>query len=193
VPFNNKKKLQRQYNREWAQWFVFGAALGWPLATRLGRWAQTNPGGVPVTPHHRWMEDNFVVEAGYTTRKAFRRWAGLTMICTGYLMASYMSNPMIFNNRDYTRPDFKPKAAMIKDDSMLHDPTAVRQMQVAYTDVEFDPVNKRKSSLYRLFFPQDANYDVIENPYSGTDPNASYNPADGSFPTINNSFADHKA
>ena len=51
----------------------------------------------------------------------------------------------------------------------------------------------RKSSLYRFFFPRDANFDVKINPYSGSDPNNSYNPADGAMPTINNSFADHKA
>lgn len=97
------------------------------------------------------MEDFFVVEHGYTTRKAFRRWAGVTCLFTGYCLASYMSDPMVFYNRDYTRPDFKPKAAMVKDESMLYDPVAVRQMQVTHHGA--DPANKGKSSLYRLFFP----------------------------------------
>ena len=143
-------------------------------------------------PLNRWVDEHPNVAAGHAAKRAFRRWAFATCCVTGYAVATYMSDKSIVENRDYARPDFKPKAAMVKDQSMTYDPQVLEQLE-AHTRGGTTAADKGKSPLYRLFRPQDANWDVRSNPYSHSDPLASYNPADGSFPTLNNPYADHKA
>ena len=36
------------------------------------------------------------------------------------------------SNREYTRPDFKPKAAMVKDESMNYDQKSLDQLNKLY-------------------------------------------------------------
>lgn len=36
------------------------------------------------------------------------------------------------SNREYTRPDLKPKAAMVKDESMLYDQKSLDQLNKLY-------------------------------------------------------------
>ena len=207
VPYNNKSQLVAEYRAEWIQWFLMGGLLGWPLGTRVGRWAQTYQGGVPVVPYNRWVEEWPNVDAQRTTRKFFRRYAFGTCFITGFALAKYMTDTGRLRNRDYTRPDFKPKAAMVKDTSSQYDTQALSQLQQAYSGYQdpgivnsttfanhphLDPSNKRKSTHYRFFFPLDANYSTQTNPYSGSDPLARFDPVTGSFPTLTNDYADHK-
>lgn len=106
---------------EWAQWFLIGGALSWPLAMRFGNWAQTYQSGVGVVPYNRWVEEWPVVEATRTVRKFFRRYAYGTVFVSGFVFATYMTDPGKTKNKDYNRPDFKPKAAMVKDDVLQTD------------------------------------------------------------------------
>ena len=43
-------------------------------------------------------------------------------------MATYMSDNSKLRNSWYTRPDFKQKAAMVKDESMIYDEAALKQL-----------------------------------------------------------------
>ena len=113
------------------------------------------------------------------------------MAVSGYCLAHYMTEHGRFQNRDYARPDFKPKAAMVKDQSMLYDDKVVEQMNSAYKGGE-DKMNKGKSPWYRLFRPRDANYETRKTPYTGQNPAFSFNPKDGTFPVINNTYEDHR-
>ena len=74
---------------------------------------------------------------------------------------------------------------------MLYDEQHVAQLNSLYKSKR-DPEDTKKSTLYRFFFPLDANYETKRNPYSGAEPLTSVNPRDGSFPMINNDYADHK-
>ena len=67
VAYNNRNHLIVEYRIIWAQWFVLGGVLGWPLATRLGRWAQTSQGGVPAVPMPRFVDENPNIHATRTT------------------------------------------------------------------------------------------------------------------------------
>ena len=208
VPYNNKSQLVAEYRAEWLQYFLIGAALGWPLGTRVGRWAQTYQGGVPVVPMNRWIEEWPNVEAGRATRKMFRRYAFGTCFVTGCALAVAFTDTGKMRNRDYTRPDLKPKAAMVKDSSALYEPRALSQLQQSYVindrgtgivnsttfanDPELEPSNRRKSTAYRFFFPLDANYSTYTSPYSGADPLQSLDPQTGSFPTLINDYDDHR-
>lgn len=67
VPYNNKSHLIAEYRIIWAQWFILGGVLAWPLATRVGKWAQTTPGGVAVTPMPRYCDEWPNINATRTT------------------------------------------------------------------------------------------------------------------------------
>lgn len=81
-----------EYRVIWAQWFVLGGVLAWPLATRVGRWAQRTPGGAAVTPIQRYIDEYPNVEISRTTRKYFRRWSMLTCFVSGCALAQYMTD-----------------------------------------------------------------------------------------------------
>ena len=107
---------------QWAQWFVLGGALGWPLATMLGRRGQRYQGGVPAIPQNRWIEEHHDVRVGKTTTRLFRKYAFATCFLTGFCLATYMTDTAPLRDADYTRPDFGPKAAMVKEHIPRYDP-----------------------------------------------------------------------
>ena len=45
----------------------------------------------------------------------------LTCFVSGFALAQYMTDTGALSNREYQRPDFKPKAAMVKDTSTMYD------------------------------------------------------------------------
>ncbi len=71
--------------------------------------------GVAVYPIQRWVHDHPNVHPMRTTWKFFRRYAFFTCFTSGYMLAEYMSNREIMSNEWYTRPDLKPKAAMVHE------------------------------------------------------------------------------
>jgi hypothetical protein len=50
-----------------------------------------------------------------TTHKFFRRYSLVTMCIGGFALARYMVDDRTLNDQFYTRPDFKPFPAMVKD------------------------------------------------------------------------------
>ena len=100
-------------------WFGFGAILGWPLAVFVGKFSQTSYGGVPVYPNHKYITENVEYDVTKYTRKKFRKFAFLTCCITGATLANTMADSSKLQNKFYNRPDFKPKAAMVKDDPMV--------------------------------------------------------------------------
>ena len=83
---------------------------------------QSTRGGTPKVPHNRIVHDHIEVQAWKQPKKIFRRTSFMVMMFSGYCLAHTMTDQGRLKNRDYSRPDFKPKAAMVKDDSMLYDP-----------------------------------------------------------------------
>jgi hypothetical protein len=51
--------------------------------------------------------------------------------------------------------------------------------------------DRKKSSWYRLFFPNKADYTLKENPYVGIHKDDVYNPATGFYSSIHNHYRDH--
>ena len=89
----------------------------------------------------------------------------ITVFVSGFLFAQYMTDTGPTKNMDYQRPDFKPKAAMVKDTSMLYDEKTEQQIK-AYYKLRSDPEARKRSTWYRFFFPLDADYSVTPNPWS---------------------------
>ena len=127
VPFKNYKELRDDYRREFIINFLAGAMLGWPLAVIIGRRATTYQGGVGVVPYQRWVHDWPNVCATRTNRKFFRRYSLLTMCVTGTMFARQFTDNTGLKNEWYTRPDLKPKAAMVNDPTD-YDPQALKQL-----------------------------------------------------------------
>jgi len=50
------------------------------------------------------------------------------MFIGGFTLARYMVDDAPLNDQFYTRPDFKPKAAMVNDTSMYYDDEAYQQL-----------------------------------------------------------------
>ena len=103
-----------------------------------------------------------------------------------------MADDSKIKNHLYDRPDLKPKAAMVNDTSMLYDDDVYKQMLQSNYNTEKSSEYK-KSSLYRLFRPLNADYDTKDNTYvdrgaSGTN----YVPSSGRFPLHTNTYADHE-
>ena len=158
IPYKNLLELRTEYRIEYAQWFLLGAAVSWPIACMIGNRAQRYQGGAGVVPYQRAVEEWPNVHATRTTRKFFRRYAFGTCFIVGNLLAGYMTDTSRLSNEWYTRPDLKPKAAMVKDDSMLYEADVVNQMKQQHYNTVTD--DHKKSNWYRMLFPLDANYDT---------------------------------
>ena len=101
VAYNNKNHLTMEYRFVWIQWFALGGALAWPLATRVGKWAQTTPGGVALTPNPRYCDEWPNIHATKTTKKLFRRWSLATCFVSGFCLAHYMTDTGALSNKEY--------------------------------------------------------------------------------------------
>ena len=176
---------------QWCGWFLVGGVLSWPLATRVGKFFQSTWGGVPVVNWARFRDTYIDQYPSRAVQKMFRRGAYGTVFASGFLLAQFMAPWDGFANREYQRPDFKPKAAMVKDTSMHWDDQANEQLKKMYK-YRSDPEARKRSTLYRFFFPLDADYSVEKNPWANSDPLSSVNARDGSFPIYSNNYADHK-
>ena len=191
IPFKNLRAMQHEYHLAFAQWFAAGALLSWPIACAIGYRMQSYQGGVGVVPYQRICEEYPVVRPNHAARKWFRRYAfGLTLV-GAYCFANYMTDDNKMHNEWYSRPDFKPKAAMVSDSSAMYDDQVYKQMQGEFHNTASRDESK-KSSVYRFFRPLNADYDTVNNPYAGRT-TANFNPEGGKFPTLTNDYADHEA
>lgn len=129
VPFKNHMQLKKQWRSEFWLWFFIGAAACWPLAIVIGRRSMTSVGGVALAPRQRWVHDWPNVHPNRTTFRVFRRYALGVMIIGGTIAGRSMADMSKMENSWYTRPDLKPKAAMVDDDEVTHyDNVAYKQL-----------------------------------------------------------------
>ena len=143
-------------------------------------------------PYQRICEEYPVVRPNHHAKKFFRRYSiGLTI--TGGLFAAYfMPDDNKLRNEWYTRPDFKPKAAMVKDESMIYDKQVMTAMKSTnYNENAAD--ERKKGSLYRFFRPLNADYNTVDNNYIGRNGQPNFNPEGGKFPTLTTDYTDHEA
>jgi hypothetical protein len=127
VPWKNYRTLRDDYRRAWLVNFFIGAGLAWPVAVLVGRRATVSQGGVAAVPIQRWIHDWPNVNPMRTTWKYFRRYSALTCMVAGCVVANKFTDDSALYNQYYTRPDLKPKAAMVKE-STDYDSVAYQQM-----------------------------------------------------------------
>ena len=193
VPFKNIQQMKLEYRIDYYTWFGIGAVLSWPLACMVGYRAQRYQGGVGVVPYQRWVEDWPNVTETRQAQRWFRRYAFYTCILGGFAMATYMSDNSKLRNSWYTRPDFKQKAAMVKDESMIYDEAALKQLyQQNYNASSGD--EKKKGDFYRVFRPLNADYNTVDNHYAGREHTTNFRALEaGKFPTLHHDYSDHEA
>ena len=194
VPWKNYRELRDKYRRQWILNFLIGAALPWPIAGLVGRRAMVSQGGVAVAPIQRWVHDWPNVNPTRTTWKYFRRYSLLTMIVAGTCCARTFTDDSPLKNQYYTRPDLKPKAAMVKE-SHDYDPVAYKQLlQQNYSKYKTNKAGEdyKKSGWFRLFRPLDADYETKVNLYDGREASTNFYAANGGgFPTLHHDYSDH--
>merc|ERR1739838_1107893 len=74
------------------------------------------------------LEEYPVVKPAHHARQDFRKYSIAVTLLGGFAFASYMTDNKI-RNEWYSRPDFKPKAAMVNDTSTLYDDKVFAQMK----------------------------------------------------------------
>lgn len=136
---------------------MIGGVLSWPLAMAMGRRAQVYQTGVPVSPYMRFLPDFPKVHPNATTWKYFRRYAAGTFILCGYTFATYVTDTTNMRDDWYTRPDFKPKPAMVKDNTSFDDVVYQQMLQHNYDQFKLHNSSK-DSTLYRLLWARDADW-----------------------------------
>jgi len=107
----------------------------------------------------------------------------------GFTFARYMTDDTAFNNDYYTRPDFKPFPAMVKEPTE-YDKEVYEQL-LAKNYGQFK--EKKKSTLYRLLWPNHADFTPRTNRFASRENFENYNYETGAFPTYNHSYQDHLA
>ena len=87
----------------------------------------TTQGGVAKVPQQRWVHDHPNIHPNRTTFRAYRRVSFCVMFVCGNVLARHMANWEGLKNSWYTRPDFKPKAAMVSE-TTDYDSVALKQV-----------------------------------------------------------------
>jgi hypothetical protein len=109
----------------------------------------------------------------------------------GLLFANLTVSKDIMNDPWYSRPDLKPFPAMIPKEDI--DPMDRQVLEAHYQKYrnERNKELRKKSSWYRLFFPNNADYTPVENPYAHTHRHNVYNPTNCYYPSVTNQFRKH--
>jgi hypothetical protein len=191
VPFKNLAKLKSNYRAEYLTYFVLGATLSYPVAIAIGKRAMVSQGGVALTPRQRWVDNFPNISPNRTTYRFFRRYClGFMFIC-GNVMAQYCADATPLKNDWYTRPDLKPKAAMV-DDQTDYDDVAYQQL-LRKNYGQYKSEERKKSSLYRWLFNKNADFTPKTNLFLNRDGSQNYQYKSGQFPTLHHTYHDHKA
>ena len=170
---------------------MLGSVLAWPVAVLVGRRAKHYQFGVPVVPtlHSRFSHDFVNVEPAKASRSFFRWYAVGTSILMGFAFAwCTVDNRQKAQNSWYNRPDFKPKAAMVKyDDDDVTENSMARAVYIRHRHLD----DTKRGNFYRYFFSQDADFTLKNNPYRNAHHDDVYNPAKPYYSTYANSYRDH--
>lgn len=187
VPFKNMVKIRDDYRKHFYFNMAVGCLLFWPVAALVGRRAQTYAGGVAVVPYQKFVPSFPNVNPNRTTNKFFRRYSICTSLFCGFFFAKYMTDDSGLKNNWYTRPDLKPKAAMVHE-NFTYDETALKQLMAQ----NYGQGEERKSFFKRFFNPRTANFETKVDLYGGRDYSQNFYAKDGGkFPTLTHDYQDH--
>jgi hypothetical protein len=127
-----------------------------------------------------------------TAMKRFRVGYYGTRFLGGYALYRLFRDRSALRDDYYTRPDFKPKAAMVPESN--YDKRAEAQVRQLYSPWYFFfgiNYDHKTSWFKRLFNPNDADFTPKIDLYRPRE-NAQYRHRDGAFPTHLHDYMDHK-
>ena len=109
------------------------------------------------------------------------------------MFASYTVSEKLLQNRWYNRPDLKPYPAMVPKDGMDITERSIYEnhYQSFRNKIKGKEEDRKRSSWYRLLFPNKADYTVKSNPYAYYHRDDIYNPENGYVSSIHNHYRDH--
>ena len=189
--WKNQRETKNQYQFTFWTNAMIGGFLTVPLAVWVGRRAQKYQGGVPIIPYQRFVHDFVNLDPGYHTRKTFRWYFFGTCFIGGLSFAYYTVRENIKNDGWYSRPDTRPFPAMVPRESMdVTERTMLESHYQSFRNKQYAE-NKKNRTWYRLFFPNDAKFDVRENPYDQTHRENVYNPANNYYARPSNHLRHH--
>lgn len=91
----------------------------------------------------------------------------------------------------YSRPDLKPFPAMVPKETMdITERTLYETHYQTFRNKQYES-EKKKRTWYRLFFPNDADYTVSNNPYTQTHRENVYNPANNYYALPGKTYRHH--
>jgi hypothetical protein len=160
--------------------FLIGAMVVCPAAVFVGRFMRVTPGGVTKIylpkNYHRFPNVNPDAHA----RNYFH--LGFFGTCfAGGLLSVILLTPDLRRDEYFSRPDFKPSTPMVEDTPDVK--KAKEELYLAEYNQETTPIFK-KTSFYRLFRPNAADYCIRYKDRSDTDhPGNTYNRTIGAFPS----------
>lgn len=151
-------------------------------------------GGVPAFPIQRFVDDFPNLEPGRHARKTFFFWSVGFSVVAGYVLAKWYCDWRPASNQWMNRPELKPYAAMIPDEYQGKDTVAYKTMleQEYWSQRQKDgKADTKRSSWYRYFFANDADFTIKSNPYAKHNKWDVYNPNDGYYVNPRGDFSDH--
>lgn len=83
----------------------------------------------------------------------------------GFAFARYMADDSLLKNEFYTRPDFKPFPAMVKEPTDYDEEVYQQLLTKNYT--KYKNTEYKKSPLYRLLYPNHADFTPKTNSFVG--------------------------
>ena len=115
----------------------------------------------------------------------------MTCAVGGFIFAYYTTDQRQMVNQWYNRPDLKPYPAMVPRECMdVTERTILEAHSIKFQNLRAKE-ERKKSAWYRLFFPNDADYNVKENPYALNNRENVYNPLNGYVGSFENHYRDH--
>jgi len=171
-------------------YFLGGCFIAWPAAMFIGRSAQTSRGGVPIVPTQRWIHNWPNVHPMRSTWRMYRRWVAYTLIVGGTLVAQSWHTRSYMRNDFYSRPDLKPKAAMVNSQN-TYDEIAYQQVLEQNYWRHAAAKDQNKSVLKRLFNPSDADFSPKSNLYRDRPGHFNFQTETGQFPNFSHNYSDH--
>ena len=179
-------------NAEFNRNFIYGMILSYPLAVYIGKKKQLKQ-GVPLVQKNKFIEDWVNVKPNWKTWRVWRKYTIGTMLVGGFIFAHIKTDWSVLHNEFYSRPDLKPYPAMVKEPTD-YDANAYQQLlEKNYYGQKQLQKEYKKSTWYRILYPEYADFTPRTNRFINRDPTTNYNYKTGAFPLYSQTYADHQA
>jgi hypothetical protein len=186
-PYKQTRALKQRYRRDYALNFFLGALIISPFAILFGRRMRHTSSGVPAYYFPRNWHRFPNLNPDHYAKNYFRVGFFASLFLGGNILASSMT-PIYDKDEYYSRPDFKPSQPMVEDSD------DIKKAKKEMMEIEYGMKGeeKKKSLLYRLFRPNEADYNVwYSDRRENHNEQNTYDPKNGGFPNATRMHEHH--